>query len=202
MPRPVDPDRYQARRLHIIDAGLTAFASHGYAGATTAVICRTAGIGSGTFFHYFPTKADLLIAILELGRQETLDFFAAQQGSSSPRQVLLDYVEHAVANLEDERAAGFIRAVGSVITDDRVADALEADERAVRDGLEEWVVQAHAVGEIRTDLPAGRIVDWLVLLIDGFSSQVAARTGFDAATEATVLYGLVDQFLTGTDQHR
>ena len=48
MARTVDPERHEARRLVIIDAALTVFAERGYDGATTAEICRRAGIGSGT----------------------------------------------------------------------------------------------------------------------------------------------------------
>src|SRR5690625_1722177 len=69
--RTIDPERHRARRLHIIDAALTVFAERGYTGATTAAICREAGIGSGTFFHYFETKKSVLLAILELGIEET-----------------------------------------------------------------------------------------------------------------------------------
>ena len=71
MARTVDPERHLARRLVIIDAALTCFAASGYAGTSTAAICREAGIGSGTFFHYFPTKQSLLLAILALGTEET-----------------------------------------------------------------------------------------------------------------------------------
>ena len=45
MARTVDPAKHEARRLQIIDAALTWFATDGYERATTAAICRTAGIG-------------------------------------------------------------------------------------------------------------------------------------------------------------
>src|SRR5690625_7667153 len=88
MPRPVDPERHRARRLHITDAGLTVVARHGYAGATTAAICREAGIGSGTFFHYFPTKESLVVAILAEGTAETQEFFDAQEGRTDSAAVV------------------------------------------------------------------------------------------------------------------
>ncbi|KIH98050.1 TetR family transcriptional regulator [Streptomonospora alba] len=198
MPRPIDPERHRARRLQIIDAGLTVFASHGYAGATTALICRTAGIGSGTFFHYFPTKADLLAAIIEWGTAETREFFAAQEGRADARQVLFDFVRHATAELEDERAAGFVRAVGGQVGDTGVAAALEADDRAVRLGLRTWVERAQGDGGVRTDLPADRLVEWIVLLLDGFASLVAGRSGFEAAREAPMLLEQTERLLAPT----
>ncbi|MGC5627756.1 TetR/AcrR family transcriptional regulator [Georgenia sp. Z1344] len=76
MARPVDPELRRARRLQLIDAGLTAFAERG-AAATTADICRIAGVGSGTFFHHFATKDALVVAIVELGTEETRELFAS-----------------------------------------------------------------------------------------------------------------------------
>ena len=47
-------------------------------GRPRALICREAGIGSGTFFHYFPTKADLLGRHRRVGHRR-------DRGSGSPR---------------------------------------------------------------------------------------------------------------------
>ncbi|QUH03542.1 TetR/AcrR family transcriptional regulator [Saccharopolyspora erythraea] len=197
MPRPVDPERHRARRLQIIDAGLTAFSRHGYAGATTAVICRTAGVGSGTLFHYFPTKDSLLVAILELGTTETREFFAAQEGRDDSREVLLDYVRHAVADLRDERAAGFIAAVGGVVSNELVATALRADEEAIREGLTTWTERAQSGGQIRTDLSARQVADWIALLLDGFADRITAQGEFDADRETPLLLELTELLLDG-----
>lgn len=195
MPRPVDHERRRARRLQIIDAGLTAFARYGYAGATTSLICRTAEIGSGTFFHYFPTKADLLVAILEVGTTETREFFAAQEGRTDARQVVLDYVRHAATDMEDERAVGFVNAVAGRIGDAAVAAALEAEARTVRVGLRTWIARAQRDGSVRTDLAVGRLVDWVVLLLDGFASQVAGRAEFVATRETPMLLEQAERLL-------
>lgn len=112
MARTVDPVRHEARRTLILDAALTCFAELGVEGATTAAICRRAGIGSGTFFHYFPTKLDVLVAVLDLGTAETRAWFVAQQGRLDAAAVLDDYVGRAALEAEDRRVAGFVRAVG------------------------------------------------------------------------------------------
>jgi AcrR family transcriptional regulator len=53
------------RRQDILEAGLKLFAEKGYNGSTTAEIARAAGVAEGTIFRHFPTKKDLLIAVLE-----------------------------------------------------------------------------------------------------------------------------------------
>jgi hypothetical protein len=113
--RTVDPQRHLARRLVIIDAALTCFAAAGYAGTSTAAICREAGIGSGTFFHYFPTKQSLLLAILALGTEETRAWFAAHADDADPLGVVEAYLDHTAEEMSDPRLAGFVRAVSAVM---------------------------------------------------------------------------------------
>ncbi len=195
MARTVDPVRHERRRLQIIDAALTRFAEDGYAGATTAAICRTAGIGSGTFFHYFPTKAALLVAILEYGTAETTAWFSAQRDRDDARQVLLDHVAHTADDLTDPRLPGFVRAVASVMGEPDVAGALAADEQAQRDGLTAWVRRAQRAGEIRTDLSASRLAGWIFLVVDGFTGRLATDPGFSVRRERAMLLDSVERLL-------
>ncbi|PZA23124.1 TetR family transcriptional regulator [Modestobacter versicolor] len=179
----------------IIDAALTRFAADGFDRATTAAICRTAGIGSGTFFHYFPTKLDVLLAILELGTAETAAWFAAQQGRADAGGVLGDYVVHAATEYADPRVAGFVKAVGAVMNDERVAAALARDEAVVADGLLPWVRAAQAAGEVRSDVEPARLCAWVLVVLDGFLGRLAGETGFDAAAEQDMLIDTVQRLL-------
>ncbi|MGI8644914.1 MAG: TetR/AcrR family transcriptional regulator [Nocardioides sp.] len=195
MARTVDPERHAARRLHIIDAALTCFAADGYDGSTTAAICRTAGIGSGTFFHYFPTKAAVLLAILELGTDETRDWFAGQTGRTDAREVLLDWVRHSAGELADPRVAGFVRVVGAVMSEPDVSAALEADERAQHQELLPWVRKARADRHVRADLSADDLTRWIVLVIDGFVGRITSSPAFDAEAQRATLLDTVERLL-------
>ena len=191
MARTVDPERHAARRLVIIDAALTRFAADGYDRATTAAICREAGIGSGTFFHYFPTKLDLLLAILALGDVENRDWFAAQDGRTDPARVVSDYVEHAAEELTDPRLPGFVRAVGAIAGEPDVAAALARDDRTTRNALHPWVAAAQGAGTFRTDLSAARLTEWVLAVVDGYVGRLASTPGFDAAHERAALVDVV-----------
>nr|BFF19161.1 hypothetical protein GCM10025730_26820 [Promicromonospora thailandica] len=144
--RTVDPARHEARRLVIIDAALTVFAQHGYDGATTAAICRQAGIGSGTFFHYFPTKRDVLLAILTLGVGDVRDRAERYAGRTDALGVLLDIVRSGAEDAADPRMPGFVRAVGGIMQQPDVAEKLDEDTRAQRDLMLPWVERAQRAG--------------------------------------------------------
>jgi len=195
MARTVDPARHEARRLQIIDAALTCFARDGYDRATTAAICREAGIGSGTFFHYFPTKLAVLLAMLELGTAEEQEWFAAQAGRDDARGVLDDYVAHTAEEMADVRVAGLVRAVGAVMSEPEVTGALELDTAAIRAGLLPWVRAAMEAGDVRADLPPEQLVLWLQALLDGYLGVVVTEPGFDAARAAETLRDAVRRLL-------
>ena len=195
MARTVDPEKHLARRLLIIDAALTCFAATGYAGTSTAAICREAGIGSGTFFHYFPTKQALLLAILELGTEETRAWFAARSPDEDPMAVIEAHLAHTADEMTDPRLAGFVRAVGAVMGEREVEEALARDTRVLEEGLGPWVARAQAAGRARTDLSADDLTAWLLVVIDGFLGRLAVDESFTAAGQRDVLVDTVRRLL-------
>ena len=197
MARPIDEKKRRVRRLRIIDAGLTVFAREGYAGATTAAICHEANISSGAFFHYFPTKASLLTAILQQSLQETRDFFQQHRDSASPLDAIWRYVDHEVANFEDPRASGFIAAVGGAGLEDENGAILREIDRQTLDALAILFRRAQDAGSVRTDLSAERIATWTMLFISGFADRVGSGYGFDSGVEEPLLREVMHNFITG-----
>jgi len=52
-------------RDRLIEAARTLFWTHGYASTGIAQILKEADAGSGSLYYFFPTKEDLLLAVLE-----------------------------------------------------------------------------------------------------------------------------------------
>lgn len=62
-----EPGRYRkgvARREAILDAALPVFGTVGFHGATLREIARRCGVSHQSLMHYFPTKDELLMAVL------------------------------------------------------------------------------------------------------------------------------------------
>src|SRR4051795_7148500 len=55
-------------RDRLIGAALRLFAEKGYAATSIADVLREAGANSGSLYHFFPGKQDLLLAVLDAYR--------------------------------------------------------------------------------------------------------------------------------------
>jgi len=75
-----------ATRGRILLAALQLFASKGYQSTSIADILQEAGAHSGSLYHFFPTKQDLLLAVLEAYRDgiEPMLLAPAWQGVADP----------------------------------------------------------------------------------------------------------------------
>ncbi|MCX6083657.1 MAG: TetR/AcrR family transcriptional regulator [Caldiserica bacterium] len=82
-------ERSQETQSRILAAAEQSFAEHGYDVTSVDSICRAAGVSKGAFYHHFPSKGSVFVALLnawltDLDRQ----FVAAQTGGESvPQQV-------------------------------------------------------------------------------------------------------------------
>ncbi len=59
-------------RTRILNAALDCFAQTGYEASSVAEICQAAGVSKGAFYHHFPSKQALFLALLE-SWLETID---------------------------------------------------------------------------------------------------------------------------------
>lgn len=52
-------------RQHILDSAAVLFHTHSYADVGVAMVCKQAGVSKGSFFHFFPSKRDLALAVMD-----------------------------------------------------------------------------------------------------------------------------------------
>ena len=76
------------RREEILDAALTEFARHGYKGASSDAIARTAGISQPYLFRLFGTKKGLQLALAERCFADTFETFRAASDGLSGNEAL------------------------------------------------------------------------------------------------------------------
>jgi len=123
-------------RKAILAAAATLFAEHGYHATTVPDIVQEAGVGHGTFYEYFRSRRDILLALADEAndrqrrpqlRSQTL----VERIGTEVRWYLTDHVEHLTLSKVWHEAAYF---------DEEIADARRRERRRrvrrVRKGIE------------------------------------------------------------------
>lgn len=173
MARPIDPEKYASRRSSIVAAASRQFAAHGFERATTASICSEAGISSGTFFHYFPSKLEVLLAVLESGRNDLRTSLAGIERAASGLTAILTYAAVLEAEMSDPAYPVFVAGLAGSESDPRVATALAAEAELVMGFLSRHVANGQRSGEIHSRAPAAQLATWAVWFLDGAAQSAA-----------------------------
>ncbi|MGZ4320300.1 MAG: TetR/AcrR family transcriptional regulator [Gaiellaceae bacterium] len=197
--RPLRRDA-QANRERIVAAARAVFAAQGIE-ATVEEIARRAGVGMGTLYRRFPTKEDLVDAVLEdaFGQfvhvaEEALAEDDAWAGFTGflERSLALHGADRGLKDLVDSSEHGRVR-----------ADALRARWRPL---IRRLVERAQEQGSLRADFTpedvrvvfwtAGRVIEataevapdfwrrYLALLLDGLRAGAATPLPHSALTRA------------------
>lgn len=143
--RPMRSDAVRTRKL-LVDAASKAFAERG-AEVSVSEIAHLAGIGKGTVFRHFPTKGDLLAAIV----CEKMYALAATgerlTQAEDPARGLCEFMSAAIELQVEDRA--FCQVVDGVARDHAEVRTSQERVSAVTDALTD---RARRDGAIRQDI--------------------------------------------------
>ena len=116
-------------RARILAAAEQVFAEQGAAGSTEEVAAR-AGVAIGTVFRHFPTKTDLLSAIMKDLLQRLTDEVTALNTTGDPATGLFTFFSHMVAQAAAKKSVIELLAAAGV--DIQVSDQVLALQQAVQ----------------------------------------------------------------------
>ncbi len=147
-----------ARREQILETALGLFAESGFDATSTRQIAKEVGIAEGLIFHYFPTKASLLTAILQ-DRLEGRRAFRTRlrpllddAGGKPAREVLHAVASGWLATLR--RDEEFIVVLFTAAqTNSEVRAAWQGLIREGTELLTSYLSSRAEAGELRKDLP-------------------------------------------------
>ena len=102
LPQPKPRLSARDRRSQILAAALEVVAEHGFHGTPTRELARRAGVSEALVFRHFPTKEDLIRAILaDAGFEDRIQFMESHLVHMPPRQALQTIAEHLLTNLRE-----------------------------------------------------------------------------------------------------
>ena len=185
--RPPSSDSEETR-TRILDVARREFAVLGYESTTNRNIAAEAGITTAALYHYFPSKADLYVAVLLRTEIEVEARFRAACATSSALVDRLGEVldESHRMNLEDPSLAQFLASFRiDVRRHDDIERALPDGGRSLDAFFRELVDDAISHGEI-PPAARGSVLSLIAILLVGLSDAMsddlrAHRRGVEAA---------------------
>jgi TetR/AcrR family transcriptional repressor of nem operon len=198
--RPTPPtERGQARRARIINTAIRLMWRDGFSAVGIDTILKQAGAQKGSFYHFFSSKTDLLLACLDhLWGVQRQQLEAIRAAAPTGRAALAAHLEwFCEAQRTAHRRYGYIPGlfhmsvgVAAVHQDDRLAQKFKAfsdeHERILRATLQQ------IADEDGLAAPAGRLSDLIGHYING--AILKARVNNDIAP-VLAIPGAVDDLL-------
>src|SRR5215510_12712548 len=157
------PKSEETRRA-LLDAAARLFAEHGYHETSVPDIVQAAGVGHGTFYEYFASRRDILLALTR-PITDTRDRQPALKSQNLPDRIraeifwyLSDHVEHLDLSKVWHAASNF----DPEIAETRRRERARRIER-VRKGIES--------ADVRTDIDTGIAAAALVAMLEEFTQR-------------------------------
>ena len=95
-------------RDRILEAGQQLMLSKGYAATTVDEICHAAGVSKGSFYHFFSTKEEVALAIVDhfSAGNDRLASEGPYTATEDPTERALEFVDHLIARAAEMWGAG------------------------------------------------------------------------------------------------
>ncbi|HEX3701480.1 MAG TPA: TetR/AcrR family transcriptional regulator [Phenylobacterium sp.] len=122
-PRGPNAERRAATRAKIMDAGVRSLAQFGYAATSTPLVAQMAKVSRGSLLHQFPTKVELMLAVVEHAWLAQRTFVRAQVAANPPgRDQFIGGVQAIWQGLQLPEAIAVMEVMIAARTDPELAE--------------------------------------------------------------------------------
>jgi AcrR family transcriptional regulator len=170
------------RRAEILRAAVPLFNQHGYRGAPLAAVADAAQLTQPGLLHHFPSKEDLLMAVLQERDNESRAAMAeaVREGGEAALHALEELVEHNAHT--PELVQLFTVLVGEAVAAEHPAHTFFVDRYAhLRDRIADSIRHGQDAGAFRTDADADTMATLIIAAMDGLQIQWLLNRHLDMA---------------------
>jgi AcrR family transcriptional regulator len=178
----------QRNLVRVLDAAREVFAEQGIDAPVTEIADR-AGVGVGTIFRRFPTKDDLLVAVVEERTQQLIEAADLALESPDPGAALRGFMETATAmQISDvcwceagadlferegirELTDVLVGKIGELLTSAQTAGQIRSDVRAL--DIPVLLMAVAKSGLMLEDAVPGAWKRYLAIILDGLRPEAA-----------------------------
>ncbi len=176
-------------REKMIQAAQALMLSRGYPATTVDEICEMAGVSKGSFYHFFHSKEDMGLAVLEAfqARNDRLIADGPQAGVADPVERALALVDHLIAAAGEMWGSGCL--LGNVAldlaeTNPTIRQDVSDRFRRVAAGLSEGMVPLAAEAGVPDGPSAQELAEQFIIVVEGALVLAKAHKDWSYITRA------------------
>ena len=182
-PRVPQVERSRAMRLRLMEATVDSLVEVGWAGTTTTVVSRRAGVSRGAQLHHFPSKQALVVAAVEHLTDRRRDEMRRQEASLGETGRIRAILEILAAQFVSPVFFAALELWVAARTDDELRAAVAPLERRIGRETHSYAVELLGIDETRGE--HRQLVQATLDLLRGLG--LAASLSDDTKRRATVL---------------
>lgn len=180
MARTRNEEAFNAKRTEIVRVAEELFIAQGFHQTGMAAICEAAGMSPGALYRYFPSKADIIRAVVSEERAVAAALFDALEHATDLPARLVAELDKAIAEVSEDRYARLALEIAAEGARDADIGALITEtQREAQGRLQAILEKAKREGQAGAAIDAAAGAAMILMLIDGaagvFGAQLAAR---------------------------
>ncbi|MFN8994536.1 MAG: TetR/AcrR family transcriptional regulator [Pseudomonadota bacterium] len=172
--RPANPEARAHRREQILAGAQRCFVRKGFHAATTAEISSEAGVSVANMYQYFPTKDDLIRAMIQADLAEDLDLVRLVNESDTLAEGLEKTIRLTTAEHENLSNLGLrLEILAEAARNPRIAAEVREADAQITAAVAEMIARRQLAGEVSNDIDPGPTADLIMSLFDGMIGRIA-----------------------------
>ncbi|QRZ12946.1 TetR/AcrR family transcriptional regulator [Paracoccus methylovorus] len=195
MARKVDPEKHEEKRLELLEAAHCCFLREGLRGASTAMICKEAGISPGHLYHYFASKEVIVEAMAEDYLRRLHGYFADQPEGANTSTVLLSEIWSMQGWGDVDHCRILFELLAEAGRNPRIRAILRENTSGVHAVLSQTLRAGQAKGEVDAGLDPDQVAAMLIAVVDAAPMLPLMVEGLDFAASRDLLTLMVRRFL-------
>ncbi len=198
--RTLDPVRHAEKRQEILDAATRCIARDGFQGASTADICREAGISPGHLYHYFESKEEIVTALTAAGLERVAERFAEMMQSDDAIGALIGEIGRYKGKKRDPQNRAMSRMMLEMLVEagrnPEIARIVQKNSAMLRALLVDFIESGQLRGQIDPGLDSKLAAGMILSVMDGMRTLTIRDPEADIGGSLEMLQTLLARLLS------